>query len=533
MHDVTFIIKAFERQEALDRCVQSVQEIFPGYPIVVADDSFEELTVPEGVEYLRLPYDSGLSVGRNALIDHATTDLVFLLDEDTVILEGADLDGMIYHLDSRGLDILAGEDVSNPAWHGLLVKPKSGDRITHLYGRKHKDGTCDFVLNFFLARRESLQRVRWDERLKICEHTEFFWRAKEVKLKVARTNHVRSANCRDRNEAFNAGRFRSREFSSIQHGILNVKRSEFINPDDIRAVITYNPNIEKHPMRSLVELRDRIALECNCIMIPEDQLTERHFQDKNLLIGYFSWTGFDLASEIGIRSVFITDDIHWRTDEHFEMTTHAMRCADLIMGPNMSLLNEVPEYADYAAKGRQLNYAVPWFFEPGPWAGRTPKAALPGGLNPDVYPLRTMVSELNPQCVSRREHPGYFSGAEEGSSYRKWLGEHQIGLATRGYAFDGKLDYALCKYLEVAAITCPMLEESWFLSGMGFKAWENYIPLPPSPEDAVDQIEGFLRQPDYLREIFLKSSGLIASKHTCGIRANEFWHTIKKEFSWL
>jgi len=68
-------IKTFNRAQCLLMTVASFKQNYPDIPIFVADDSFEDevsanLTAEYGVTYIRLAVDSGVSYGRNKLIDH-------------------------------------------------------------------------------------------------------------------------------------------------------------------------------------------------------------------------------------------------------------------------------------------------------------------------------------------------------------------------------------------------------------------------------------------------------------------------------
>ncbi len=45
---------------------------------------------------------------------------------------------------------------------------------------------CDMVSNAFLARRDTIARVRWDDEIKTYEHWEFFYRASQIEhLQIA------------------------------------------------------------------------------------------------------------------------------------------------------------------------------------------------------------------------------------------------------------------------------------------------------------------------------------------------------------
>ncbi len=47
---------------------------------------------------------------------------------------------------------------------------------------------CAFVCNYFVANRDILQAIRWDEDLKADEHWDFFWRAKIAGVRVGVAN---------------------------------------------------------------------------------------------------------------------------------------------------------------------------------------------------------------------------------------------------------------------------------------------------------------------------------------------------------
>ena len=59
------MIKTFERPAKLKRLVDSIRRLYPGLTIIVVDDSRHPRNLPE-VENINLPFDSGVSAGRNA-----------------------------------------------------------------------------------------------------------------------------------------------------------------------------------------------------------------------------------------------------------------------------------------------------------------------------------------------------------------------------------------------------------------------------------------------------------------------------------
>jgi hypothetical protein len=71
----------------------------------------------------------------------------------------------------------------------------SKDRVMRIFSgayRWHdKIARCDYVGNCFVAYRDILQAIRWDEELKVEEHWDFFWRAKLAGMNVGvATDHV-------------------------------------------------------------------------------------------------------------------------------------------------------------------------------------------------------------------------------------------------------------------------------------------------------------------------------------------------------
>ena len=70
-------IKAFMRPSLLVRMVDSIKLNLPNVKIYIADDSnpnkrdevFYKMIEGEGHVVIRLPFDSGISVGRNAIVE--------------------------------------------------------------------------------------------------------------------------------------------------------------------------------------------------------------------------------------------------------------------------------------------------------------------------------------------------------------------------------------------------------------------------------------------------------------------------------
>ncbi len=72
----------------------------------------------------------------------------------------------------------------------MLFSPlMNGTRIWMHRGERKRIGEtcwCDMVSNAFLARRDTIARVRWDDEIKTYEHWEFFYRASQIEhLQIA------------------------------------------------------------------------------------------------------------------------------------------------------------------------------------------------------------------------------------------------------------------------------------------------------------------------------------------------------------
>ncbi len=81
--NLTAIIKTFERPRILRRLVSSIRRLYPDLKVIVADDSRSPVPV-DGVTTIELPYNTGLTAGRNAALREVVTPYFLLLDDDFV-----------------------------------------------------------------------------------------------------------------------------------------------------------------------------------------------------------------------------------------------------------------------------------------------------------------------------------------------------------------------------------------------------------------------------------------------------------------
>lgn len=182
---VTAIIKTFERPRLLRRLLASLGRHFPGMSVIVADDSRVPSQFP-GVRTLALPFDSGVSAGRQAALEAVRTELTWVLDDDFVLYAGSRLGEVLGALEEHAeLDLVGGQVIDLPL---LSRRGSTSDRLypttraprLPLGTRFGQVEVCDKVPNFFVARTEKLRQVGWDARLKRVEHGDFFTRARGV-----------------------------------------------------------------------------------------------------------------------------------------------------------------------------------------------------------------------------------------------------------------------------------------------------------------------------------------------------------------
>lgn len=181
---VTVVIKTFERPAVLRRCVASLRTVFDGR-VVVADDSRHPVTdVGPGVDVIELPFNSGVPAGRNAGLDAVDTEFVFVTDDDIVFTHASDIVAAMNYLDDEPeADLIALNLVDVPRWRvtaragaGSLF-PGAQQPLVPFGSQIGGLTVVSKVPQVYLARRAAIERVRWDERLRMVDHRDFFSRA--------------------------------------------------------------------------------------------------------------------------------------------------------------------------------------------------------------------------------------------------------------------------------------------------------------------------------------------------------------------
>lgn len=178
--NLTLVVKTFERPAVLRRMLRSVRRVYSG-PILVADDSKAEFQTEDPlVRVLRLPYDSGIGAGRNALLEAVETKFVLMADDDMHLLPNFDVRRPVNYLQRHPeVDLCGGRVIHLPLWR---TADYSSTRLFAYPGAPRvREGTVIDGLpvtykapNFYVARTERVRAVGYDDRLKRQDHNDFF-----------------------------------------------------------------------------------------------------------------------------------------------------------------------------------------------------------------------------------------------------------------------------------------------------------------------------------------------------------------------
>lgn len=206
LSDVTALIITIGRDPFLLECVSSLRREYPEIKIIVGDQNeidgrrIKQIGEAGADEMIPLPWDCGVPIGRNRVLEEIKTEYLLLIDDDFSFNQDSNLGAMrevaeIY--DICGSHLLK----KAKAWQeyqGFITK--EGDKmvwrklpadVTYFHLPHNPDVAyypVDLTLNFFIAKTESVRKVKWDENITVSyEHSDFFLMARDKGLRVAYT----------------------------------------------------------------------------------------------------------------------------------------------------------------------------------------------------------------------------------------------------------------------------------------------------------------------------------------------------------
>jgi GT2 family glycosyltransferase len=207
MNKIAVIYTTFLRDILFLRTFKSISLYWAG-PLFIGDQGRENgfkyaPSAPRpGLTYLTLPFDCGVSYARNRLIelaDQSGFEYIILsadsieFTRDTV----SNMDKGVQFLDSHPEVGILGFDLNNRApWEYFMDIQNSSFLLTKNPVIEADPGTglrikrCDICRQIFLAKTETILKVKWDEALKTGEHEDFFWRYKQAGYKVCFTPDI-------------------------------------------------------------------------------------------------------------------------------------------------------------------------------------------------------------------------------------------------------------------------------------------------------------------------------------------------------
>jgi GT2 family glycosyltransferase len=246
MRDTTLLIKSFQRPRCMKRQLQTLRKFWPDTPVVVADDSeppvqraiaqMAQYYLGDRLTFVRLPFDVGVSTGRNRLVDTAQTPYVVLLEDDFVFTAETRLEELVGHIRADTYDLVSGtvvlvHETQVQHYEGYITLRADTLYLAPLEHYEHHQ-QCDVVTNFFAARTDIVRAVRWDEELKLSEHLDYFMRCQQYGVRVGYEPTVKILHTRERPSGYQSYRRRSFDYHQVWLGKWGIREIRgAIEPD--------------------------------------------------------------------------------------------------------------------------------------------------------------------------------------------------------------------------------------------------------------------------------------------------------------
>lgn len=238
--EVDFVVKTFKRYDCLDNLLKSILKYYPEAKITIADDNEEidsqfyaKWKGKLDVELLRMPFDSGLSAGRNNLVRSTKRKYIFLLDDDFIFTSQTRLEKFYNFMEEKKeAGVIGGCCIENKRdlhyeylisiKNGVFTQLPDGNNFEVIAGTTVKK--TDSVLNFALFRRQLFEDVLWDPELKVAEHANFYARLKKTNWEVYYTPEVKVIHDKQRPGDYGDYRSRSDHFLALSFQKLRITK---------------------------------------------------------------------------------------------------------------------------------------------------------------------------------------------------------------------------------------------------------------------------------------------------------------------
>lgn len=208
-YKIAILITTFLRDNLLYKTFQTIVDNLPKDCIIlIADqgysDSEKDITIDYyksqvPLEYYKLPFDSGLSYGRNFLVQKASEMNIpycLLMADSIHFLAPYNFNSIIQFLELEENRGMVGFDLENSKcpWEFLMEVTPKGIQFSHsnkdTYFENIKFTQVDICRNIFLAKTKSLLNL-WDNEMKLAEHELAFLEYKKRGYEVYWTDSIK------------------------------------------------------------------------------------------------------------------------------------------------------------------------------------------------------------------------------------------------------------------------------------------------------------------------------------------------------
>jgi len=205
LESIDFIIKTFLRPQALLRLLRSILEFYPQAHVTIADDGnlressdHDSRACCELIErndrfvLHSMPFASGVTAGRNLLVDKTHRPFLLLLDDDFCFTAETRIEQFWDRLQSDPeVGLVAGacvdvvENERRPRNSGGTLEIQGDTLVIDTAGWRDRQAALrDYVPQFALIRRDLFDDVRWDGGIG-GEHYDFCLQLQQSRWKVA------------------------------------------------------------------------------------------------------------------------------------------------------------------------------------------------------------------------------------------------------------------------------------------------------------------------------------------------------------
>ncbi len=156
---ISIMIMSYNNEELLKTCISRIKQFTPiDYELVIVDDASDVPYQIENATVVRMPKRSNCCNLRNVGMEMCSNDLVFWLDNDTMVGEGWYLPLLETMKDGVGL---VGQKVDSRLIRKPFLPLTQADCMIEYqfaYDYNHLNGECDFITSYCVLVRKSAYR---------------------------------------------------------------------------------------------------------------------------------------------------------------------------------------------------------------------------------------------------------------------------------------------------------------------------------------------------------------------------------------